>query len=90
MISFICESMSRSWTDKSKTLGKLSKHQSPWWKHCAVEEYHDSWLKPNVWEIYDSKTVISTLQISAVLDYGKIYFRGICKGTKIKESFYYI
>ena len=82
--------MSRSWTDKSKTLGKLSKHQSPWWKRCAVEEYHDSWLKPNVWEIYDSKTVISTLQISAVLDYDKIYFRGICKGTKIKESFYYI
>ena len=31
-------------------------------------------------EIYDSKTVISTLQISAVLDYGKIYFRRICKG----------
>ena len=28
-------------------------------------------LKPNVWEIYDSKTVISTLRFPAMLDYGK-------------------
>ena len=80
--SFMCEYMSRSWTDKSKTLGKLSKHQSPWWKHCAVEEYRDSWLKPNVWEIYDSKTVISTLQISA-----KFILEEFAKELKLKKVF---
>ena len=41
-------------------------------------------------EIYDSKTVISTLQISALLDYGKVYFRKICKQIKINGSCCYI
>ena len=30
--------------------------------------------------------MISTLQISAVLDYGKVYSRRICKGIKTNES----
>ena len=47
-------------------------------------------LKPDVWEIYDSKTVISTLQISVVLNYDKVYFRRIYKGIKINESCCYI
>ena len=29
--------------------------------------------------------MISTLQISKVLDYGKVYFRKMCKGIKINE-----
>ena len=37
-------------------------------------------------EIYDSKTVIPTLQISAVIDYRKTYFRRICKQIKINEN----
>ena len=37
-------------------------------------------------EIYDSKTVISTLQISALLDYWKDCFRKIFKGIKINKS----
>ena len=41
-------------------------------------------------EIYNSKTVISTLQISVELDYGKVYFRRICEGIKINESCCYI
>ena len=32
---FIWEYTSRSWTDKSETLGKLRKHRSLWWKSCA-------------------------------------------------------
>ena len=47
-------------------------------------------LKPNVWEIYDSKTVISTLRFPAVLDYGKDCLRRIRKGIKINESYCYI
>ena len=35
LISFISEYTSRSWTDKSETLGKLSKYQSLWYKRCA-------------------------------------------------------
>ena len=34
--------------------------------------------------------LISALQISAVLDYGKVYFRRICKGIKTNESCCYI
>ena len=34
--------------------------------------------------------MISTLQISAVLDYSKVYFRRIGKGIKIKEIYCYI
>ena len=34
-ISFISEYTSRSWTNKSETLGKLSKYQSLWCKRCA-------------------------------------------------------
>ena len=34
--------------------------------------------------------MISTLQISAVLDYGKVYFKRICKGIKINEIWGYI
>ena len=34
--------------------------------------------------------MISTLQISAMLDYGKGCFRRICKGIKINESCCYI
>ena len=30
--------------------------------------------------------LISALQISAVLDYGKVYCRRICKGIKTNES----
>ena len=41
-------------------------------------------------EIYDSKTVISTFQIYAMLDYGKDCFRKICKGIKINKSCCYI
>ena len=53
---------------QTETLAKLSKAPKPMMETlCRLE-------------IYDSKTVISTLQISAVLDYGKIYFRRICKG----------
>ena len=29
--------------------------------------------------------MISTLQISVVLDYGKVYFKRTCKGIKINE-----
>ena len=47
-------------------------------------------LKTNVWEIYDSKTVISILQISEILDYDEDCFRRICKGIKINESCCYI
>ena len=82
MISFICEYTSRSWTDKSETLGKLSKHRLgvPQVRNTVVE------VKPNVWEIYNSKTVISTLQISVMLDYDKGCFMQICKGIKTNES----
>ena len=48
------------------------------------------WLVKTAWEICDSKTMISTLQISAVLDYGKVYFKRICKGIKINEIWGYI
>ena len=34
--------------------------------------------------------MISKLQISAVLDYGKGYFKRICKGIKINEKWGYI
>ena len=34
--------------------------------------------------------MISTLQIFVMLDYGKVYFRRIRKGIKIKESCCYI
>ena len=34
--------------------------------------------------------LISALQISAVLDYGKVYCRRICKGIKTNESCCYI
>ena len=44
-------------------------------------------LKPNVWEFYNSKTVIATLQISAMLDYGKECFWRIRKGFKINEIY---
>ena len=37
-------------------------------------------------EIYDSKTVISTLQISMMLDYDKDCFWRIYKGIKIKKA----
>ena len=40
--------------------------------------------------MYDSKTVISTLQISVVLDYDKVYFRRIFKGIKTNETCCYI
>ena len=40
LISFIFKYMSRSWTDKSETLGKLSNHQNLWWKCCGIL----SWL----------------------------------------------
>ena len=35
LISFICKYTSWSWTNKSETLGKLSKYQSLWWKCCT-------------------------------------------------------
>ena len=36
------------------------------------------------------KTVISSLQISGMLDYGKDRFRKICKGIQINKSYCYI
>ena len=88
-VSFICEYTSRSRTDKSGILGKLGKHQSLSWKPCAGYESRCGYLKPSVWEIYDSKTVISTLQISALLDYYKNCFRRIFKGIKNNKSYIY-
>ena len=58
---------------QTETLAKLSKAPKPMMETLCR-------LGICRLEIYDSKTVISTLQISAVLDYGKIYFRRICKG----------
>ena len=42
-------------------------------------------LKPDVWEIYDSKTVISTLQISVVLNMTKFILGEFTKGLKLMK-----
>ena len=41
------------------------------------------YLKPNAWKIYDSKTVIFTLQISVMLNYGKIVVEEFVKELKL-------
>ena len=49
-----------------------------------------TWCLNKVFEKSTFLKLISTLQISVVLDYGKVYFRRICKGIKINESCCYI
>ena len=56
---------------QTETLAKLSKAPKP---------MMETLCRLGICRLEISKTVISTLQISAVLDYGKIYFRRICKG----------
>ena len=36
-----------------------------------------------MWEIYNSKTVISTLQVSVMLDYGKCFLEEFAKELKL-------
>ena len=49
-----------------------------------------TWCLNKAFEKSATLKLISALQISAVLDYGKVYFRRICKGIKINESCCYI